>query len=255
VNQTDRRAANPASTGPDTVGLMNESSARQRRRPRRLGKSELAKAIYIDFEKRAIEEEPPVMLGVLLHDSPGLSGSWTFTQYVFDPGLWPLADATGPPAVRAELRETLNALVERSDAEARPLVGWSFHDRDLIRQWSDHGPVRYRNAIRTARRWRQGRTSIDGGPDVEFEHNDLQSYLRLIGYDVPGDVRRGAGRWIANVRERLASGSGTVADMSRSGRRDWDRLLAHNRHDCLGMRAVMYRVHGMEPPTPPVVSS
>jgi hypothetical protein len=221
---------------------------RRRRRPRRLRAAGLAKAIYIDFERRKNEDEPPVLLGVLLDDSPDLSGSWTFTQYVFDETLWPLVDATGPPTQKAELTPLLNSLVERSDREARPLVGWSLHDRKQIIRWSDHAAFRYRNAITTAKKWRSRRSSLDGGPEVDFDGNSLQSYLRLIGYDVPEDVREGAGSWIANVRDRLRSGKGTVEDMAPSGHRDWKRLLEHNRQDCYGMRAVMYRVHDIEPP-------
>jgi len=85
-----------------------------------------------------------------------------------------------------------------------------------------------------------------GDEEVVFEQQDLGSYLRFIGYEVPEEVRHGAGTWIANVRERLANADGSYEAMSPGGKRDWQRLLEHNRHDCFGMREVMLMVTAVE---------
>ena len=223
-----------------------------RRRPREvrvMTASQVRRAIYIDFEGRKVLDEPPALLGVLYEGDPDEPGAeLIFRQYVLDSALWPLA-GRGPNTRRAVLTEIINWLIRFSESEHRHLVSWSLHDSDLIRRWSDHTAFRHRTAIPTARRWRAGRTSLGPGcPDVEFSGNHLQSYLQLIGYSVPEEVRQGAAGWIAYVRARMEGAGGDPDRLSPAGRRDWERLVEHNRHDCFGMRAVVQAAVGLGSP-------
>jgi hypothetical protein len=189
-----------------------------------------------------------VLLGVLYE----ADGSLVFAQHVFDERLWPAAacfslESGKGSCVADGLAETLDRLIDLSNRERRHVVSWSTYDRAVIRSWSSHQAFRYRNAIPTARRWRAGRSSLHpGDEEVVFEQQDLGSYLRFIGYEVPEEVRHGAGAWIANVRERLANADGSYEAMSPGGKRDSQRLLEHNRHDCFGMREVMLMATGVE---------
>ncbi len=128
-------------------------------------------------------------------------------------------------------------------------MSWSLHDREVVRTRTRHGAFRYRNAIPTAKRWRRGKIGSDGQP-VRFAQNDLQSYLGLIGFSVPVEVRHGAGKWIATVRQRLAGARGDPRRLSQGGQMAWQNLLEHNRLDVLGLRSVVRVATGLDAPGP-----
>ena len=201
---------------------------------KRIRKSKVPRAIYIDFEGRATDE-PPSLLGVL-YERDGLD---QFVQFTFDPLLQTASAATGvdgsgqDATVVADLGETLVWLVEFAKQEARTIVSWSKHDDEVIREFASNlSGYSYRNAIASAKKWagRQGLVRPDG--------NKLQWYLQELGYDVPEEVREGAGTWIKTAQDRI----GTRDDwdsVSRGGKTAWQNLVEHNRHDLFGMRHVV----------------
>ena len=67
----------------------------------------------------------------------------------------------------------------------------------------------------------------------------LQAYLERFGYEVP--VEAAAGNVGATLRRMRPTLDG-ARPLTVGQQEAWRRLLAHNRHDCAGMRVVCMRV-------------
>jgi hypothetical protein len=206
------------------------------------------RAIWIDFEGTTTDD--PSMLGVLW--TPDDAESPQLTQYVFDDGLRLAAEATaGSTAtnhriITADLKTTLTELVALSDATKRHLASWSLYDYDALVQQLGPVAVRFRNAKKTASRWRRSRTRLHPNlPAVEFPNQELQRYLEFIGYQVPQDAQSDAASNIRYVRERSASKE-AWSEVSAGGKQSWQRLVEHNAHDLYGMRAVIRLAVGLD---------
>ena len=220
---------------------------KKKREFRPIKKKAADRAIYVDFEGRALEDEPPVLLGYCVDDgSLDPAAEPVVKQYLLDQTLHALT-VLAPDVIPASIEDAVVDMMELSDRENRHLVSWSLHDRRLIQRWTTHQAFRYRNAIPTARRWRGGRTTLGVGcPIITFDQEDLQSYLSFIGYPVPEHLRHGAADWISTVRARLAGAQGDPSRLSKGGQLAWRNLLEHNRLDVLGMRTVVRVATGLD---------
>jgi hypothetical protein len=229
---------------PEPSAPAAKKRKRKKRELRRINDRQARRAIYIDFEGRAVAGEPPILLGYCIDEEP--SPEPRVRQFLLDRGLDPLLTLT-PTLVPASIEEAVTEIIRISDQERRHLISWSLHDRRVIREWTHNQSFRYRSAIPTARRWRRGRTSLKAaGEPVQFDDHNLQSYLSLIGFVVPDDLKAGAGEWISTVRQRLLGVGGDASQLSKGGRDAWRKLIEHNRLDVLGMRAVVRISVGLE---------
>lgn len=202
-----------------------------------------ATRIFIDFEGN--KDRFPTFLGVLECDQKGEN----FIQYVLEPCFHAIAPSSKHPTlISSTLTEVLEDLSERFD-EQTPIYAWSTHEQQVISahvtgstleiEWGE----RISDAKKEAKRWAR---RIH--PHHEFKKmegrgkNTLDQYLDLIGYKVP--LVHGAGK----TGQRITS----MRTMLETGRQfeDWPpglkghltKLLAHNYHDCYGLKALLEQV-------------
>ena len=114
---------------------------------------EARRAIYIDFECLMTEPHPkPELLGVLTDDGAA------FEQLLVDPDFAP-ARVTNKRCRVTPLASAIEELVKLAERQDRAIVGWSFFDREVAKRacpgMAERFASRYRNAIQTARPWRQ----------------------------------------------------------------------------------------------------
>ena len=197
---------------------------------KKLSLEEASRALYIDFEGRT--NQPPVLLGVLRRAGKGKEPF--VHQEIVDERYAILGGPVLP------LRDAVAKVVVRAEGNGCRIVSWSEHDLKKVRALSATDPdlvrrfeARYANGLRVARRWRwwahQGQRPDKG---------QLQQYLELIGYPLPEDAVAGnVGETIRRIELRLDKGLEPTDDQ----RLRWQRLLAHNRHDCAGMKKVCVR--------------
>lgn len=195
---------------------------------------EASRAIYIDFEALATRPYPsPKLLGVLTDDE--------FAQWVLDPAL-ASARAAAKRLIVLDPADAVALIVQEAEDEGRAIVGWSFFDRDVAANANSALAERldavYRNAIQTARPWRQ-RLHPSAAMPREDDHSPrhtLDKYARLAGYTRP--LAGNPAAWLRATEKRLAAAGGRYRHISATGKRDWHRLLDYNRHDCLALRHV-----------------
>jgi len=189
---------------------------------KQMTETEARQAIYIDFEGG--KDEPPVLLGVLRA---------AVQQYVVDKTFTPAG-----PRYR-EPREAIRATVDKAQRLKRRIVSWSEHDLDVVRELTNDPRLvrdfeaRYANGRALAARWASRMNDI-----VKPDDGDLEHYLRLVDFEVPGSARPGqVGKTIRSARPSLEAGR----MLSENQAARWADLLEHNRYDCEGMRAVCVR--------------
>ena len=197
---------------------------------KRLTRIEAEDALYIDFEGG--KNQSPVLIGVLRRQGRGPEPF--VRQVVLDADFRPL---TGEVLT---LRAVVENIVRRAEARNRRIVSWSRHDLRVVQGLRDEDPAlvarferRYADGRSIAERWtstaRQAERPADGS---------LAGYLQFIGYVAPADAAPDqVGETIRRLRPRLRRGHALTPNQ----RQRWQRLLAHNRHDCAGMRAVCLR--------------
>ena len=87
-------------------------------------------------------------------------------------------------------------------------------------------------------------------PQHKFEKKEfrgrhtLDQYLELIEYKVP--TVHGAGKTgsrLTKIREMISTGR-TFDDWPPSIKSHWTKLLAHNMHDCYGMKEIVDAING-----------
>jgi hypothetical protein len=193
---------------------------------RHLTEAEALRALYVDFEGE--KDRPPVLLGVHRRGR----GARPFVQQdVLDEGFAGLAGSC------LSLHDAVEKVVRRAEHGDRRIVAWTEHELRVVRTLHAEDPAlvarfeaRFVNARAVAERWRN---KLHGGDKPE--RGRLVDYLALVGYPVPEEAGGGdVGETIRAIRGRLERGlSPTPTQRER-----WDRLLEHNRHDCVGMRRV-----------------
>jgi hypothetical protein len=111
----------------------------------------------------------------------------------------------------------------------------------LESSWSE----RITDAKQLAKRWARVKH-----PDHKFEKKDfrgrhtLDQYLELIDYTVPKVHGAGkTGSRLTKIREMISTGR-AFDDWPPSIKSHWTKLLAHNMHDCFGMKAIIDAING-----------
>lgn len=222
----------------------------------RLTLEQAANAIYVDFEclkGRPPDRPQPKLLGVLL----GADGE-QIQQLVLDDRLAPVARVNRRTEV-IPVSDAVGAIVAAASVDDRPIIGWSFFDRErMIDARPDLASdirARYVNAIQIARPWRQNiypEFKIERDDDFAPKHT-LDKYARLAGY--PGAkalVDATPAKWIRDVLKQLESASTRARKSAAHNNRrqpvlaersktTWRRLLKYNRHDLLALRHIVLR--------------
>lgn len=190
----------------------------------RLSSADALRALYIDFEGN--KDRPPVLLGI---HRVGPGEHPHVQQDVTDPlfdGLVPRY----PP-----LLDAVRNVVVRAEHKGRVIVAWTQHELDVVRRdcavdadLVGRFEARYVNAYAVAKRWRN--KLHDGDKPDE---GTLYAWLALIGWPVSEGAEAGhVGRTLTSLRTTLEAGR----QLSASQLAAWERLVAHNHLDCVGMR-------------------
>lgn len=190
----------------------------------RLSAADARRALYIDFEGN--KDRPPVLLGV---HRAGRGEHPHVQQDVTDP----LFDGLVPRYL--PLLDAVSNVVVRAEHKGRMIVAWTQHELDVVRRDCAEDPdlvgrfeARYVNAYAVAKRWRN--KLHDGDKPDE---GTLYAWLALIGWPVREQAEAGhVGRTLTSLRTTLEAGR----QLSASQLTAWERLVAHNHLDCVGMR-------------------
>lgn len=201
--------------------------------------------IYIDFEGN--KDLPPTFIGVL----ECTDNTERFYQYILEDAFKILAPSAQHHQLRSEkIGSILSSLYDRHPTDT-PIYAWSTHEQAMIKTlvtgshlesvWSD----RITDAKQLAKRWARVKY-----PDHKFEKKDfrgrhtLDQYLELIDYTVPKVHGAGkTGSRLTKIREMISTGR-TFDDWPPSIKSHWTKLLAHNMHDCYGMKAIVDAING-----------
>ena len=196
--------------------------------------------IYIDFEGN--KDSPPTFMGVL----ECTENTESFYQYILEDEFKILAPSAQHQQLRAGTIDSILSSIQDQHLAETPIYAWSSHEQDVIdnllsgislnASWNN----RVIDAKKIAKRWARIKF-----PDHQFEKTDfrgrhtLDQYLELIGYKVP--TVHGAGKTgsrLTKIREMISTGR-SFDDWPPSIKSHWTKLLAHNMHDCYGMKAIV----------------
>lgn len=190
--------------------------------------AEARAAIYIDFE--GFEDLTPSLLGIRIESS--------LTQVVLDPKLHLAAEAKNLPS--STLRETIEQLITRCRRERRLIIGFSQHEKTVIKQYGDIDLTGlYRDARMIAKRWKNKRHH--GEPLASW---GLKDFLAFINY------ARGAHLGGQKSTSRLKAVGDMLAKkqdyqrLTPVAKAKWTKLLEHNQIDCEGMQALVLKAAG-----------
>jgi hypothetical protein len=185
--------------------------------------SEIERALYLDFE--GFVESPPSLAGIRCEND--------FHQVVFDDALEPAAAAKGLHLALVD--NFLRELLHRCQREDRRLVAFSQHEKNVAALWADVDLTSvYCDSRKVAKRWvnRAGR----GAGLKEWGLKDL---LRLISFERPTHLgAQQATQRLRYVRTMLIK-RGRYERLTPTAKGKWTKLLAHNKIDCDGLRALM----------------
>lgn len=200
---------------------------------------DLDRVIYVDFE--GLTDKHPVLLGVLPHTQSQLQ------QFIIDPAFAAMADASSSQALGLAQNATIEECVRhlRSHHSEPILVAWSSREQTLLSQpeWlGTADSVSIVDAKLVAKQWRKEfAKDIRPRKVSKFDPgsgHSLQFYEELIGYDRPKMLK--AGNTTSRIRG-VAAGLKSPGPLTPTQRGKWTRMLNHNAHDLLGMRAVLTR--------------
>ncbi len=199
--------------------------------------------IFIDFEGN--KDQPPTFLGVLERTAKGE----LFRQYILEDIFAVLAPSEQHRQLRvASLIEIFHDIDIRFGQQS-VIYAWSSREQtaidellegtDLATQWAN----RVTDAKHLAKRWARTAFPKHNFKKTEFRgRHTLDQYLELIDYKVP--TVHGAGKTgtrLRSLRETLIKGQ-PFDTWPPSKKKYWTNLLAHNRHDCYGMMAIIDRI-------------
>jgi hypothetical protein len=214
--------------------------------------AEAHRAVYIDFEGR--QEGPPTLLGILFVSESDGAPAPVFWQHVLEPLFWGATDTryVSGPRKRQNVRtgrpeDVLEGLHDLLEAQDRLLIAWSTRELSAINELVGTQPyfkalqARYRDGKEIAKRWKR-----HAYPNVVFKRTPrsgrhrLSEYFKLVGYQVPSIHSVGTtGARIAHLRAALIKREGDFNRLTRVQKAKWANLLAHNWHDCEGMRLLV----------------
>ena len=190
----------------------------------RLRAADALRALYIDFEGN--KGQPPVLLGV---HRVGRGQHPHVQQDVTDPAFEGLVPRYLP------LLDAVRNVVVRAEKNGRLIVAWTEHELKVVRRDCAVDPdlvarfeARYVNAYSVAKRW----CYWAHGGDKPAKRT-LYAWLSLIGWPVSEEAEAGhVGATLTSMRTTLEAGR----ELAPSQLAAWDRLVAHNHLDCVGLR-------------------
>jgi len=201
---------------------------------------ESKRAIYIDFEGTV--KDPPSFMGMLYHDQHDQA---VFTQYITESGLYPASDAH-QQCSNLPLEQVFEILAKRCHDEQRICMAWSTREARVIEECCESEVLRTYllehlwDVKVVGRKWKQKHF-----PEIQFPYirgqgrHRLSEYMKLISYQVPrGHGPGNTGQRIRYVRNQLLRTSGNYIATTSVSKSKWTKLLAHNYHDCNGLREV-----------------
>lgn len=198
--------------------------------------TEARRAIYVDFEGN--KHMDPTLLGVSVERG--------VERWIVEPRFDDCSSRHKAPARTGELRTLALRLLDLAEREDRLIVSWSRHDYRLISTVLDSAEEQrrldtvYRNAIRTARRWRKIYR-----PSLNLPGNTLEAYAVHLAWPTPDGIGRGTvGPWLKTIRDRLDSRGGRWSDLTVRQQQAWKDVLRHNWHDLEQARVVATRCAG-----------
>lgn len=199
--------------------------------------------IFIDFEGN--KDKPPTFLGVLERTAD----KEIFRQYLLEDVFAVLAPSDQHLQLQVAALEAILKDLDLRYGNESVIYAWSSREQaaidellkgtDLATQWAN----RVTDAKHLAKRWVRATF-----PDHEFKKTEfrgrhtLDQYLELIDYKVP--TVHGAGKTgtrLRSLRETLLKGQ-PFDTWPPSKKKYWTNLLAHNRHDCYGMMAIIDKI-------------
>ena len=148
----------------------------------------------------------------------------------------PLFDGLVPRYV--PLHDAVSNVVVRAEHKDRKIVAWTQHELDVVRRDCAEDPdlvarftARYVNAYAVAKRWRN---KLHDRRQAGRAHP-----LRLArAHRLARAETRPKPAMLARRSVRCARRSRPDGPLKGSQRAAWDRLVAHNALDCVGMRRV-----------------
>ena len=189
---------------------------------KRLGREQLERGIYIDFEGR--KGQPPKILGVLIGDE--------FRQYTLDSALAGAAEYSRIET--ANIKAITSSLYEQARKEDRHLVAWSEHELQMMRKFAslDVSP-RYYNAKYGAKRWCRVWHS-----EAPRDGASLDLFMKLTGFATAKHLGKGnAGQRLGYVLNQLDK-RGEFSQLTPVAKQKWTNLLSYNRQDCQALRHI-----------------
>ena len=199
--------------------------------------------IFIDFEGN--KDKTPTFLGVLERTAD----HEIFHQYILEDAFAVLAPSNQHHQLRVASLEAILEDIDVRYGQNSVIYAWSYREQaaidellegsELSRQWIN----RITDAKKMAKRWVRAAFPNHEFRKTEFRgSHTLDQYLELIGYKVP--TVHGAGKTgtrLRSLRKTLTNGQ-PFETWPPSKKKYWTNLLAHNRHDCYGMMAIVDRV-------------
>ena len=199
--------------------------------------------VFIDFEGN--EKRAPTFLGVLERTAD----FEVFHQYILEDIFAALSPSERHPQLLVDSLENLLEDIDARYGRNADVYAWSSHEQTTINalladspispQWTD----RIIDAKELARHW--ARVTF---PTHQFKKTErrgrhtLDQYLDLIKYKVPTVHGAGqTGKRLRSLRETLIKGQ-PFESWPTSKKKYWTNLLAHNKHDCYGMMAIIDRI-------------
>ena len=186
---------------------------------------EATRGIYLDFE--GFKDHSPSIIGIFHNNQ--------FQQIVLDPKLKSAAEERSLP--QGELVDVIKRLLLECEANHRSLIAFSTHELNVIRTYCDIDVTdKYKNALKFVKRWKWRFHR-----DIELERKSLDQFLGLpmIHYGVPKHLGKGnATKRLKAVIDMLEK-RGDFSSLTPVKKAQWTKLLDYNKHDVLGLRALV----------------
>lgn len=203
------------------------------------------RAIYLDFEGTVVD--PASFLGV------AIEGEWHV--YVLEEMLWETCGDGNRQEVcePATLHDALWLIRSIAETESRLVIAYSSRELDEIRNHLTEGSEEMAwwesnliNAAPIARRWARRHAVTLPRPrrrkGLRTTRWPLAGFMAAVGHEVP--LHLGPGNSASRIREvrRQIAVRGSFDALTPVAKAKWTKALDHNRHDCLGLAAVMQTV-------------
>jgi len=203
---------------------MIRDTKQQRKFESSLSAVEAERAIFLDFE--GFEDTLPTFVGIRVDNK--------FTQLVFDSDLDQAARFHGLAVVDG--KAYLDSLIETARAENRRIVGFSSHEKNVIKDFFQSDIEDLYADARFLAKFLRG-TLLK---DVEKKPKDLTSYLYALNYPKKDRAIKKTTSRIKAVKEMLASrrlkcGELAYEKCTPTVKAKWTKVLQHNDDDVNGM--------------------